>query len=132
MDALLGRYSSQMYAVLRIVAGVLFMMHGSQKLFGHPPGDRDPVMLISLLGLAGVIEFGCGLLIALGLLTGYAAFLASGEMAVAYFLRHPARGFWPIQNAGELAVVYSFLFLFFAATGSGIWSVDRARRTSNR
>lgn len=126
MDTLLGRYSSQIYAVLRIVAGFLFMIHGWQKLFGYP-GGRDPVALLSLAGLAGVIEFGGGLLIAIGLLTRYAAFLASGQMAAAYFMVHAPRGFWPIQNGGELAALYCFLFLYIASAGSGIWSLDGSR-----
>lgn len=84
-----------------------------------------PVSLFSLMGVAGLIEFVGGLCIALGLLASYAAFVASGEMAVAYFTQHFPRGFWPIQNGGELAVLYCFVFLFIAARGAGRWSVSR-------
>ncbi len=127
MDRLLGRYSSVGYSVLRIVAGLMFAMHGSQKLFGTPGGGQ-PVPLVSLLGAAGLIEFGCGILIASGMFTAYAAFLASGEMAVAYFKQHAPGGALPILNRGELAVIYCFVFLYFATQGSGIWSLDYLRR----
>ncbi len=121
----LGKYSPQLYAILRIVAGLLFAMHGSQKLFGVPGGG--PAMpLISLMGLAGVIEFAGGLMIALGFLTPFAAFIASGQMAAAYFMSHASQGTLPILNRGELAVLFCFLFLYMAAHGSGIWSVDAA------
>ena len=132
MATLLGRYSPQTYALLRIVAGLLFAMHGSQKLLGIPAGMPSPP-LMSMLGLAGAIELVCGLMIALGWLTGYAAFLASGQMAAAYFIAHAPGGPLPILNRGELAVLYCFLFLYMAAQGSGIWSIDgsvaRPRRT---
>jgi putative oxidoreductase len=126
MERLLGKYSPYLYALLRIVVGLMFAMHGSQKLFGVPEGHRMP--LTSLLGVAGVIEFTCGILIAIGVFTCCAAFVASGEMAVAYFKQHAPNGALPIVNHGELAVVYCFLFLYFAAQGSGVWSVDRLRR----
>ena len=84
--------------------------------------------LASLMGLAGIIELVGGLLIAIGLFTSIAAFIAAGQMAVAYFMAHAPKGAWPIQNQGELAVVLCFLFLYFAAQGSGIWSADAARR----
>lgn len=125
MDRFLGPYSPQLYAILRIVAGLLFMMHGTQKLFGWP-GGGDTVELASLMGLAGIIEFVGGLMIAFGLLTSWAAFIASGEMAVAYFMAHAPQDIWPIINKGELAVLYCFLFLYMAARGSGIWSIDAA------
>lgn len=127
MDRLLGRYSPHLYALLRIVAGLLFAVHGAQKLFGVP-GDRSPVPLASLMGLAGIIEFVGGLMIAFGLFAAYAAFLASGQMAVAYFMSHAPRGPWPVLNQGELAALYCFVFLYIAANGSGIWSVDKAMK----
>jgi putative oxidoreductase len=127
MDRLLGKYSPYLYAVLRIVVGLMFAMHGSQKLFGEP-GEGHRMPLASLMGVAGVIEFSCGILIAIGLFTCCAAFVASGEMAVAYFKQHAPSGPLPILNHGELAVVYCFLFLYFAAQGSGPWSVDRLVR----
>jgi putative oxidoreductase len=127
MERILGKYSPQLYALLRIVAGLLFAMHGSQKLFGVP-GENPPVELASIMGLAGIIEFVGGLLIALGLFASIAAFIASGQMAVAYFMAHSPKGSLPILNQGELAVLFCFLFLYIAAQGSGIWSVDAARR----
>jgi len=119
-----GKYSEHAFALMRIVAGLLFALHGAQKLFGVLGGTKVP--LFSLYGAAGVIEFFGGLLIALGLLGCWAAFIASGEMAVAYFMGHFPKGFWPIQNGGELAVLYCFVFLYIATRGSGVWSVDAA------
>src|SRR5262249_61671940 len=111
------------------VLGVLSACHGSQKLFGAFGG---PVMTHSTVYLAaGVIEFFGGVLIAVGLMTRPAAFLASGEMAVAYFWKHAPNGLWPIQNKGEAAVLYCFAFLFIAAFGAGRWSLGaRLKRRS--
>jgi putative oxidoreductase len=121
MEKWLGKYSSFFYALLRIVAGVLFACHGAQKLFGVLGGQKqEAIMMI----IAGVIEFVGGILIAVGLFAGYAAFLASGQMAIAYFTRHAPEAFWPIQNRGELAVLYCFVFLYIASVGSGILSID--------
>ena len=120
----LCKYQEPIYAVLRIVAGLLFACHGAQKLFGVLGGTQ---VTAPLMMAAGVIEFGGGLLIALGFLTGIAAFIASGEMAVAYFMAHFPGGFWPIQNHGEPAVLYSFLFLYIAAKGGGAASLDGMR-----
>jgi len=121
MERVLGRFAPQIYALLRIVAGLLFACHGAQKLFGILGGT--PVVLASQLGLAGVIELVGGLMIATGFLASFAAFIASGEMAVAYFQAHAPRGLWPITNGGELAVLYCFLFLYIASRGSGVWSL---------
>lgn len=117
----LSKWVEPIYALLRVVAGLLFACHGAQKLFGAFGGQvaGEPLMI-----LAGVIELGGGLLIALGLLTPIAAFLASGQMAVAYFKVHAPQGAWPIENGGELAVLYCFLFLYVAARGGGPYSVD--------
>lgn len=123
MDKFLGKYSQYIYAILRIVAGLMFAMHGSQKLFGIP-GNKPPMPLASLLGVGGAIELISGLMIALGLLASYAAFIASGEMAASYFIIHASQGFLPIVNHGELAVLYCFLFLYIAARGSEVWSID--------
>jgi putative oxidoreductase len=128
MERILGKYSPQLYAILRIVVGLLFAMHGSQKLFGVP-GSNPPVEMASMMGFAGIVELVAGILIAIGLFTSIAAFIASGEMAVAYFMAHAPKGSLPILNQGELAVLFCFVFLYFAAQGSGIWSVDAARRT---
>jgi len=124
MERFLGKYSPYLYALLRIVSGLMFAMHGSQKLFGIP-GNRPPVD-VALLKVAGVIELVAGLMIALGLLAGYAAFIASGQMAAAFFKQHfQAQAPLPIQNGGELAVLYCFLFLYIASQGSGTWSLDQ-------
>ncbi len=121
-----GRFSEITFALMRFVLGLLYACHGAQKLFGMFGGK---VMSGSPLFMtAGVIEFACGLLIAVGLLTRAAAFLASGEMAVAYFKMHAPRGFWPIVNKGEMAVALCFAFLFIAAHGAGPYSLGRMFR----
>jgi putative oxidoreductase len=120
---LLVSYSSYIYAILRVIVGLSFALHGTQKVFGIP-GNKTPIPIASLLGVGGLLEAICGLLIALGLWASYAAFIASGEMAVAYFVIHASKGLLPIVNGGEVAVLYCFLFLYIAAYGSGIWSVD--------
>ena len=131
MERVLGKFAPHLYVLLRIIAGLLFACHGAQKLFGlfggvgGPPGTTVP--LFSLMGLAGIIECVGGLLIAGGVLASYAAFVASGEMAFAYFMRHFPHGFWPIRNGGELAVLYCFLFLYIAAHGAGVWGLGRRR-----
>jgi len=127
MRTVIGRFTPQVFAIMRIVTGLLFACHGSSKLLGWPPSDMHPP-LASLPGLSGIIELVCGLLIAVGFLTGIAAFIASGEMAAAYFIAHFPQGPIPLLNKGELAVVYCFLWLFVAAHGAGIWSVDNAMR----
>jgi putative oxidoreductase len=126
VERFIGRFAPQLYAIMRIVVGFLFACHGAAKLFGVLGGQHVPIQ--SLLGLAGIIELVCGVLVAIGLLTGYAAFLASGEMAAAYFMAHAPQGPWPIQNRGEPAVLFCFVFLFIASRGAGIWGVDRAAR----
>jgi putative oxidoreductase len=126
----LGRFAPHSFAALRIMAGVLFALHGTQKLFGFP-GDQPPAGA-ELMIVAGVIEAGAGILIAVGYMTSWAALLASGEMAAAYFIAHFPRGFWPILNKGELAVVYCFLFLYIAAHGGGRWSADGEGRDEGR
>lgn len=126
MERVLGRFAPQLYAVMRIVVGLLFACHGAQKLFGLLGGPQ--VTLLSKFGLAGVIEFFGGLMIALGFLTGTAAFIASGEMAYAYFTAHKPNGNVPIQNGGELAVLYCFVFLYIAARGVGVWGIDKRSR----
>lgn len=126
MERFLGSFAPYLYAVLRIVSGLMFALHGSQKLLGFP-GGKDPVPLFSMMGLAGTIELVGGLLIAVGLFASIAAFIASGMMAVAYFMAHASQGLLPIMNGGELAVVYCFLFLYIAARGSGVWSLDALR-----
>ncbi len=122
MERWLGRFSDVLYGILRIVAGILFACHGAQKLFGMFGGSGGPAS--PLMVAAGIIEFAGGLLIALGLWAGFAGFIASGQMAVAYFMMHAPGGFWPILNRGELAALYCFLFLYIASKGSGRLSLD--------
>jgi putative oxidoreductase len=122
-----------MLSVLRIVAALLLMQHGAQKLFGvlvptpapGAPSSHGTFSLLSLRGVAGVLEFFGGLLLFLGLYTRVVAFVLSGLLAVAYFMSHAPAGFWPILNRGELAALYSFVFLFLAVAGGGEWSLDR-------
>ena len=128
MDNYLGKFSHYFYALLRIVAGVMFAMHGSQKLLAWP-GDKPALELFSLMGFAGIVELIGGILIAIGLFASWAAFIASGQMAFAYFMAHAPEGPLPILNKGELAVLYCFVFLFIAANGSGVWSVDALRKS---
>ena len=127
MERILGRYQSLLHAVLRIVAGFLFFHHGLPKLVGGF-GSTAPAALMSQMGLAGIIEVFGGAAIALGLFTSPIAFIASGEMAVAYFQAHAPRGFWPVTNGGELAALYCFVWLYFSSAGAGPWSVDEMRR----
>lgn len=126
MGRLLEGFSNYSYAALRIVAGAAFAQHGAQKLFGVFGGD-PPVEWLSLMGLAGAIELCGGVLVAVGLLTRYAAFVSSGLMAAAYFMAHANRGFWPIENEGELAVLFCFLFLYITSRGSGPLSLGGTR-----
>jgi putative oxidoreductase len=126
MRGILGRHTDKIYALFRIVIGFLFACHGAQKLFGVLGGQAQP--LGSLAGIAGIIEFFGGLLVMIGLFTSWAAFIASGTMAVAYFMVHFKGGFWPIENKGEAAVFYCFAFLYIAARGAGPWSVAQALR----
>ena len=130
MAGLSNRWSSYAYVLMRVVVGLLFLCHGLSKLVHFPvppPGELPPLLIYT----AGPIELVCGTLVALGLFTRWAAFIASGQMAVAYFTAHFPRGFFPIANGGELAVLYCFAFLFISAYGAGSWSIDglRTRRT---
>ncbi len=127
MKPFMTSYNDQCYALMRIVAGFLFLWHGAQKLFGIPsaiPGDV-PAFIIYI---AGPIELFGGILIMIGLFTHWAAFLASGLMAFAYWIGHGTNALLPLQNKGELAALYCFVFLFIATQGGGIWSVDAARK----
>jgi putative oxidoreductase len=122
MRPLLGRYEPYAFALFRIVFGLLFFQHGAQKLLGWP--SALGFQLPALMKVAGTIELTCGILILIGLVSDFAAFVACGEMATAYFMGHFPHGFWPIVNKGEPAVLYCFAFLFVAAHGAGIWSID--------
>src|SRR6184192_3702913 len=123
MRRILGSFGELLYAAMRVVIAVLYFSHGVQKIFGAFGGRSVP--LASQLGAAGLIEIVLGVLIAIGLMTSWAAFVAAGEMAVAYFIAHAPNGRWPIQNGGELAVAFCFVFLYIAARGGGTFSVDR-------
>lgn len=114
------------FTLARLIVGLLFACHGAQKLFGLLDGTSQ--VGHTKMMIAGIIEFGGGLLIACGLFTRVAAFIASGEMAFAYFTVHAPHSFWPIINKGELAVAYCFFFLFVAAHGAGPYSLDRLLR----
>ena len=130
MERFLGRYASYVYAIFRIVVGFLFMLHGTQKLFGWPPSGQPGGPAEGLMLVAGIIEMVCGLMVMIGLFGSIAAFIASGMMAVAYFMVHQPMGSLPLTNKGEAAVLFCFAFLYIAARGSGLWSVDSAIRGS--
>ncbi|GAB3826911.1 DoxX family protein [Hymenobacter jeollabukensis] len=127
-DSVVATWAPRLLSVLRIVAAFLFVLHGAQKLFNVPAGEHGPVELASLMGVAGILEFGGGLLLLLGFLTRPVAFLLAGEMAVAYFKAHFPQAPLPIQNGGESAVLFCFIFLYLSAAGAGPWSVDALRR----
>lgn len=122
-------WSPRLLSILRIIAATLFMQHGLQKLFGFPGTQAASPEFLSLVGIAGILEFFGGFLLLIGLFTRPVAFLLSGEMAVAYFMMHASRSYWPMLNQGELAVIFCFVFLYIAAAGGGAWSVDRIRAT---
>lgn len=128
MSALTSRFQSWsplLLSILRIVTAFMFVQHGSAKLFQVPyVAMFDGVQLMSLTGLAGVMEIVGGLLLLVGLFTQLTAFILSGEMAVAYFIAHAPHNFLPVLNGGELAVEWCFVFLYIAAAGPGAWSVD--------
>lgn len=130
----MDRIGGVTHALLRIVTGTLFICPGGMKLLGWFGGMPDGVVLTPLLVVAGVIELVGGVAILLGLFTRPVAFIASGEMAAAYFIGHFPNGFWPIQNHGEAAVLFCFLFLFLWGNGPGPLSLDRmiARRRRGR
>ena len=142
-------WTPRLLSVLRIIAAFMLMQHGAQKLFGYPAAPppppqqqvvqqtgqqqqqqapQRPSSLPPLMLVAAVLEFFGGLLLLLGLFTRPVAFILSGLLAVAYFMAHAPQGFWPVLNKGELAALYSFVFLFLAAAGGGAWSVDRLWR----
>jgi putative oxidoreductase len=130
LDSTAARYAPHTQALLRIVSGYLFMMHGVAKLFHVPHvAMYDGLQLMSLIGLAGVLETVGGALLILGLFTRVTAFVLSGQMAVAYFMAHASKGdpLMPMLNQGEAAVLFCFIFLFLAAAGAGSWSIDSQR-----
>jgi putative oxidoreductase len=125
----LSRWQPQLHAILRIVTGLLFLEHGTQKFLSFPPGEMAGIgwAFAHPGAYAGIIEIISGLLVAIGLFTRPAAFLASGTMAVAYWMAHAPQNPFPVNNMGDAAILYCFVFLYLAAAGAGIWSVDSAR-----
>ena len=128
-DSFHTTWTPRILSVLRLIVAFLLIAHGAQKLFGFlaPPGMQGPALL-SQIGIGGLLEFFGGGLLLIGLFTRPVAFILSGMMAVAYFQMHAPGGFWPLQNKGELAVLYCFVFLFISVAGGGEWSVDRLWR----
>lgn len=126
LNSFYAAWTPRLLSLLRIVAAFMLIAHGAQKLFGFlaPPG-MPSFQPMSQMWIAGVLESFGGLLLFFGLFTRPVAFILSGMLAVAYFQMHAPSGFWPLQNKGELAVLYCFVFLFFAAAGGGAWSLDR-------
>jgi putative oxidoreductase len=123
--------SPHLLSVLRIMSGLLFLEHGTSKLLGIPPsGMHWTFQIASLSGWSGILEFVGGILLVIGLFTRFTAFILSGEMAVAYFMVHAKMGFYPMDNHGEIAVLYCFVFLYLAVAGGGPWSLDHLRHRS--
>lgn len=131
-ESALATWAPRLLSLMRIVLAFMFTAHGSQKLFNYPPSTRPGGDLMSLAGLAGVLEFFGGLLLLFGLFTRPVAFLLSGTMAVAYFMAHQPQGVLPLVNGGELAVVYCWVFLYIAAAGGGPWSLDALMRSNTQ
>ena len=128
-DAIALAWAPRLLSILRFVAGLCFIQHGMAKLLKYPPVPMfAKVELMSLIGAAGVIELVGGALLIVGLFTRSAAFILSGQMAVAYFMAHATKGFFPILNGGELAIMFCFVFLYIAAAGPGPWSLDALRK----
>ena len=121
-------WAPRVLSILRIVAALLFMEHGTQKLLGFPPSPNPGPALLSISGTAGLLELIGGTLLAAGLFTRPVAFILSGEMAFAYWMAHAPRSFFPILNGGDAAILYCFIFLYLAFAGGGPWSVDAMRK----
>ncbi|MGC2463449.1 MAG: DoxX family protein [Steroidobacteraceae bacterium] len=120
----IASWTSRMLSVLRIVTGLLFLEHGTQKLLGFPASPNPGPALFSLLGVQGILELAGGFLILIGFFTRPVAFILAGDMAVAYFMAHAPRGFFPTLNGGQLDILYCFVFLYLVFAGAGTWSVD--------
>jgi putative oxidoreductase len=127
MQPFMASYNSQGYALMRMIVGFLFLWHGVQKLFNFPPGMPAGVPAYIIYG-AGSIELICGILVMIGLFTRYAAFLARGQMAAAYWMANGTKALLPLKNQGELAVISCFVFLFISSQGGGIWCVVAAQQ----
>ncbi len=124
-ESFTNAWTPRVLGVLRIITGFLFTAHGTQKVLNFPASEKGAAELFSFMGFAGVLEVVGGTLILLGLFTRVTAFILSGMMAVAYFMAHAPAGFLPIVNKGELAVIYSFVFLYLAFAGGGSFSLDQ-------
>ena len=127
IDSISTTWSPRVLSIFRIIVGLLFLEHGTSKYLSLPVSPTTGVNVLSLSGINGIIELIGGVLIVLGLFTRPVAFILSGDMAIAYFIAHAPRGFFPLVNGGELAIVYCFAFLYLAAAGGGEWSIDRLR-----
>jgi len=130
LNELGATWSPRLLGLLRIVAAILFMEHGAQKLLGFPPSDHGSPDLLSLLGAAGILELVGGFFILIGLFTRPVAFVLAGEMAVAYWMAHAPKSIYPALNGGDAAILYCFIFLYLAAAGAGAFSVDGASSRS--
>jgi putative oxidoreductase len=130
IDSFLATWSPRALSILRIIVGLLFLEHGTSKYLSLPVSPMTGVAPTSLSGINGMIELVGGVMIVLGFFTRPVAFILAGDMAVAYFIAHAPRGFFPLLNAGELAIIYCFVFLYLAVAGGGEWSVDRLRAAS--
>jgi putative oxidoreductase len=126
----LADWSPRLLGVLRIVTAILFMEHGAQKLLGFPPSDHGSPELVSLLGLAGILELVGGFFILIGLFTRPIAFVLAGEMAVAYWMAHAPKSIYPALNGGDAAILYCFIFLYLAVAGPGAFSIDGTRKAA--
>lgn len=127
MSNSLNTWAPRMLSILRIVAALIFLAHGTQKLLGFPPSDGAPAPF-TLSWIAGTIELFCGALLVVGLFTRPAAFLASGLMAFAYWLAHAPQSAFPVNNGGDAAILYCFIFLYLVFAGPGPWSLDALRK----
>lgn len=132
VDTLQTVWAPRMLSILRIVAALIFMEHGTQKLLGFPPLDRPAPELLSLSWVAGVLELVGGAFLVLGLFTRPVAFILAGQMAFAYWIAHAPQSFFPVNNGGDAAILYCFVFLYLAVAGGGAWSLDNAIRSRGR
>ncbi len=126
-ESVRAEWAPRLLSIIRIIAGLMFMQHGLTKYFGFPVASPAGFQVFAMAGAAGAIEIVCGALIAAGLFARVAAFLASGEMAIGYFMYHAPKGFFPQANGGELAIFFCFVFLYIAVEGPGPWSIDALR-----
>ena len=128
--ASLSRYQPQALSILRIVTALLFIAHGTQKLLGFPAAEWGTANLMSLMGVAGILEVFGGIAILVGFMTRPVAFVLSGFMAVAYWMGHAPQSPFPVNNGGDAAILFCFAFLYFVFSGPGVWSVDAMRSKS--